>query len=86
MDKTDAIDAWEELQQWNSILDRWGIVEEKIDDIISSKVRLLCDISSTQSLEKIRQTQGEIGALRQIRALPKSQVIELTKTVDAKGD
>lgn len=86
MDKTDAIDAWEELQQWNSILDRWGIVEEKIDDIISSKVRLLCDISSTQSLEKIRQTQGEIGALRQIRALPKSQVIELTKIVDAKGD
>lgn len=86
MDKTDAIDAWEELQQWNSILDRWGIVEEKIDDIISSKVRLLCDISSTQSLEKIRQIQGEIGALKQIRALPKSQVIELTKIVDAKGD
>lgn len=82
----DNVEAWEELQQWNSILDRWGIVEEKIDDILSTKVRALCDISCTQSVEKIRQIQGEIGALKQIRALPKSQVIELTKIVDAKGD
>lgn len=86
MNKVDAVDAWEDIQQWNELNDRWGIVEDAIDDMLISKTRMLCDVSCTISLEKVRQIQGEIFALKQIRALPKSQVIELTKLIDAKGE
>lgn len=73
-----------ELEQYEELAARWGVVQSTLSGLIADCQSRLCDRGQTASLEVVREVQAEIRTYKVLMNLPERKIRELESKLGKK--